>query len=286
MLRQLLISLLILLVLSLCIFWILGRDSSIGFGGFAGFSGYIAWLGDIFSGDLGISSIYQQSVSHLLLMRLKATILLLAMSLLLIVPFALLLGVLAGAKPHSWFGKIISFVVMLFSCMPEFAIAILCVLIFSYHFGVLPYSFDVAGGFQPLILPIIVLFLYGVSHGAMLVKSAMIEVMQTPYIHTAMMKGLPFRHIVMLHALRNVVMIAVKKMIPLMPWLFSAVMVTEIFVGYQGLGVLLMEAALYNDIDLLQSVILLSIVIVVLMQLLADLCYKNLNARTILRKID
>ncbi|MCH9844245.1 MAG: ABC transporter permease [Alphaproteobacteria bacterium] len=283
MLRQLLISVLILFVLSLSIFWILGRDSSIGFGGF---SGYMAWLGDIFSGDLGISSIYQQSVGYLLLMRLKATILLLLFVLLLIVPFALLLGVLAGAKPNSWFGKMISFIVMLFSCMPEFTIAILVVLIFSYQFDMLPYSSGVTGGFQPLILPIIVLFLYGVSHVTMLVRGAMITVMQTPYIHTAVMKGVPFHQIVMLHALRNVMMIVVKKLIKLMPWLFSSVMVTEIFADYQGLGTLLIEALLYNDIDLLQAGVLLSIVIVVLMQLLTDLCYKNLNARTILRKID
>ncbi len=283
MLRQLLTSVMIALVLSFAIFWILGRDSTIGFGGF---SGYIAWLGDIFSGDLGISSIYQQSVGYLLLMRLKATMFLLLLALLLIMPFALLLGVLAGAKSLSWFGKVISFIVMIFSCMPEFTIAILAVLIFSYHFDILPYSSDVVGGFQSLILPIIVLCLYGVSHVSMLVKGAMIEVMQTPYIKAAVMRGVPFHQIVMRHALRNTVMIVVKKMIKLMPWLFSAVMIIEIFADYQGLGVLLMEAALYGDTNLLQAGVLLSILIMVVMQLAADLCYKNLNARTILRKID
>ena len=268
------------LFLSLLIFLILGRDSTIGYGG------YFGWLGDIMSGDLGNSRLYQQSVSSLLLMRLKSTMLLMLMALLLIVPFALLLGVIAGAKPNSWFGKVIGFIVTLLSYMPEFTIATLCVLIFSYHFGILSYSVDVVGSFQSLILPIIVLFLYGVSHVTMLVKCAMMTVMQTPYIRAAVMKGVPFHQIVMRHALRNAVMIVVQKLIPFMPWFFSAVMVTEIFANYQGLGTLLIEATLYDDINLLQAGILLSILILMVMQLSAALCYKKLNARTILRKID
>ncbi len=278
--RQLLTSALVLLVLSLSIFSILGRDSTIGYGG------YFAWLGDIMSGDLGNSRLYQQSVGSLLLMRLKSTMLLMVIALLLIVPFALLLGVLAGAKPNSWFGKVIGFIVTLLSQMPEFTIATLCVLIFSYHFGILSYSVDVVGGFQPLFLPIIVLFLYGVGHGTMLVRRAMMTVMQTPYIKAAVMKGVPFHQIVMRHALRNAVMIVVQRLIPFMPWFFSAVLVTEIFANYQGLGTLLIEATLYDDINLLQAGILLSILILMVMQLSAALCYKKLNARTILRKID
>ena len=280
MVRQLLTSALIFLFLSLFIFFILGRDSTIGYGD------YFAWLGDIMSGDLGNSRLYQQSVGSLLLMRLKSTMLLLLLSLLLVVPFALLLGVLAGAKPNSWFGKVIGFIVTLLSYMPEFAIATLCVLIFSYHFGILSYSVDVVGSFQPLFLPIIVLFLYGVSHGTMLVRRAMMTVMQTPYIRAAVMKGVPFHQIIMRHALRNAVMIVVKNLIPFMPWFFSAVLVTEIFANYQGLGTLLIEATLYDDINLLQAGILLSILILVVMQLSASLCYKKLNARTMLRKID
>ncbi|MCH9853452.1 MAG: ABC transporter permease [Alphaproteobacteria bacterium] len=286
MLRQLLISVLILLMLSVCIFWILGRYSSIGYGGYGGFSSYIAWLGKIVSGELGISRLYQQSVSDLLWLRLQATMVLLAIILLLIVPFALLLGALAGARPDSWFGKMICFFVMLFSCMPEFTIAIFCILIFSYHFGILSPNSEIVSGFQPLILPIIVLFLYGVSHLTRILRQSVMQVMHTPYIRTAVMKGLPFHHIVIRHGLRNAMMPAVKQFIVLMPWLLSAVIVTEFFFDYQGLGALLVEAALFDDVDVLQACILLSVLIMVLMQLSADLYYKRLQARMIVKKID
>src|SRR3546814_7368419 len=197
------------------------------------------------------------------------------------VPLSIGLGVLAGMREGSALDRSISFFSVLTTSIPEFASTVLLTFIFTFWLGWLPGVSMMPGGFDPvqLVLPAMVLVLYGFGYIARMMRASMAEVMQSPYIRTAVLKGIPYRQVVMQHALRNALIAPLTVIILKINWLLSGAIVVEFAFAYKGFGALLLEGALNQDIYAIQPCALVSVFVAVATQTTADIGYTYLTQR-------
>ncbi|MDE0388177.1 MAG: ABC transporter permease [Rhodospirillales bacterium] len=242
---------------------------------------YFEWIGRIFAGDLGYSVIYKRPVNEIFWDRLGNTGILAGITFVLMVLIALTLGVLAGMKEGSPQDRVISVFSIITTSIPEYASAVFLVGIFVFWLGILPGTSSMTSGFDPvqMILPVLVLTLYGFGYIARMTRASMAEVMTTPYIRTAVLKGLPYRHIILKHALRNALIAPFTVIMLQINWLLSGVVVTEFAFGYKGFGALLLEAALRRDIFVIEACGTAAVFVAVFTQTVGDLGYTYLNPR-------
>jgi len=107
----------------------------------------------------------------------------------------------------------------------------------------------------------------------------MAEVMASQYIRTAILKGLPYRRVVLRHALRNALIAPFTIIVLQLNWLLSGVIVVEVFFSYKGFGKLLLDASLFGDIYMIEACTLIAVFVAVLSQLISDIGYTLLNPR-------
>ena len=246
---------------------------------------YVRWLGEFVTGHWGTSTYYREDVLTLIRPRLAASGLLAGFALLAIVPVGLVLGVIAGVREGSVVDRLVSVFAILTTSIPEFASAVFLAALFVFWLGWLPGVSTMADGFhiRELVLPVSVLTLYSAGYVARMTRASMAEVMQSPYIRTARLKGNPMRRVILRHALRNALITPVTVIMLQIPWLMSGVIVVEVFFAYQGFGTLLYQAALNTDIYLIEACTMVSVVVVVLTQVASDLMYVWLNPRMSVR---
>ncbi len=242
---------------------------------------YFEWIGRIFAGDLGYSVIYKRPVNEIFWDRLGNTGILAGVTFVIMVVIALTLGVLAGMKEGSLQDRSISVFSIITTSIPEYASAVFLVGIFVFWLGILPGTSSMTSGFDPvqMILPVLVLVLYGFGYIARMTRASMAEVMTTPYIRTAVLKGLPYRRIILKHALRNALIAPFTVIMLQINWLLSGVVVTEFAFGYKGFGALLLEAALRRDIFVIEACGTAAVFVAVFTQTVGDLGYTYLNPR-------
>ena len=232
-------------------------------------------------GDLGQSVIYKRPVNEIFWDRLGNTGILAGVTFVIMVLIGLTLGVLAGMKEGSTQDRAISVFSIITTSIPEYASAVFLVGIFVFWLGWLPGTSSMTSGFDPvqMILPVFVLTLYGFGYIARMTRASMAEVMTTPYIRTAVLKGLPYRRIIMKHALRNALIAPFTVIMLQINWLLSGVVVTEFAFGYKGFGALLLEAALRRDIFVIEACGAAAVFVAVFTQTVGDLGYTYLNPR-------
>ena len=256
--------------------WVIenGYDRSI-------FIRYFEWIGRMLGGDLGQSVIYKRPVNEIFWDRLGNTGILAGVTFVIMVLIGLTLGVLAGMKEGSTQDRAISVFSIITTSIPEYASAVFLVGIFVFWLGWLPGTSSMTSGFDPvqMILPVFVLTLYGFGYIARMTRASMAEVMTTPYIRTAVLKGLPYRRIIMKHALRNALIAPFTVIMLQINWLLSGVVVTEFAFGYKGFGALLLEAALRRDIFVIEACGTAAVFVAVFTQTVGDLGYTYLNPR-------
>ena len=233
------------------------------------------------TGDLGESIKYKVPVNDILWDRLANTGILGLATFLVMIPLSLTLGVLAGMKEGSFQDRSISVVGIVFTSVPEFASAVLLSTIFVFGLGLLPGTSGMTDGFNfvELILPVMVLVLYDFGYVARMTRASMAEVMTTHYIRTAVLKGLPYRVVILKHALRNALIAPFTVIMLQINWLLSGVIVVEFFFAYKGFGALLLEASLAQDIYVIEACAMVAVFVAVSTQTLADIGYTYLNPR-------
>lgn len=242
---------------------------------------YADWLTSFVQGDWGESTRFRRPVAEVLLPRLGNTALLAACVFAIMVPLSLILGILAGMREGSKLDRTISVTSIITTSVPEFASAVLFSALFVFWLGWLPGTSGMAGGFawNEMVLPVMVLVVYSFGYVARMTRASMAEVMTTPYIRTAILKGLPFRQVVLKHALRNALIAPFTVVLLQINWLLSGVIVVEFFFAYKGFGALLLEAALNQDIYLIEACAMIAVAVVVVVQTMADIGYTYLNPR-------
>ena len=242
---------------------------------------YIIWAGNFLTGELGVSHRFKVPVGDIMWPRLWNTAVLGFWTFALIIPASLTLGVLAGMREGSKLDRTISIVSILTTSVPEFASAVFLSAVFVFGLQLLPGTSGMINGFDltQLILPVLVLFLYDFGYVARMTRASMAEVMTTPYIRTAILKGLPYRQVIMKHALRNALIAPFTVIMLQLNWLLSGVIVVEFFFAYKGFGALLLEASLNQDIFVIEACAMVAVFVAVMTQTIADIGYTYLNPR-------
>ncbi len=242
---------------------------------------YVNWLSNVGAGNLGFSHEKNRDVAPLIAERLANTGILAFFVFALMIPLSLTLGVLAGMKEGGTLDRIISVSSVVTTSIPEIATAILLTVIFGLGLHWLPTKSAMINGFsfKELILPVLTLVLYDFGYVARMTRASMAEVMTSQYIRTAVLKGIPYRRVVMRHALRNALIAPFTIIVLQLNWLLSGVVVVEVFFEYDGFGKLLLEAALFPDVEVVQACTLVAVAIAVLSQLISDIGYTFLNPR-------
>ena len=218
-------------------------------------------------------------------MRLGLTGWLMLCVLLVMVPGALIIGVLAGMREGSRTDRTLSTVSILTTATPEYVSGVLFIAIFSSSAVGLKWFKGTATSatqditFENFTLPVLTIALYGMGYIARMTRASMTEVMTAQYIRTARLKGVSFTQIVMKHALRNALIAPFTVIMLQIPWLLNGVVIVETLFNYKGFGWTLVQAAGNNDIELLLGVSVVSVVVVLLTQLISDVGYVYLNPR-------
>jgi peptide/nickel transport system permease protein len=242
---------------------------------------YTRWLGGFVVGDLGQSVRFKAPVAEVLRPRLRNTAILGLGVFVVLIPVSLTLGILAGMREGSKLDRVISVSSIITTSVPEFASSVFLAAIFVFGLGWLPGTSTMTGGFRlrELVLPILVLVLYDFGYVARMTRASMAEVMTTHYIRTAILKGLPYRQVILKHALRNALIAPFTVIMLQVSWLLSGVIVVESFFAYRGFGALLLEASLNQDIFLIEACAMTAVFVAVSTQTLADIGYTYLNPR-------
>lgn len=242
---------------------------------------YFSWLGNALMGDFGQSTRFRVPVGDILWPRLWNTAVLAFWTMAALAPLSLMLGTLAGMRAGSWLDRVISLFSILTTSLPAFASATLLAAIFVFALQLLPGTSAMSQGFDAsqLILPVAVLVIYDLGYVTRITRASVAEAMTKPYVRAARLKGLPFRRVVLRHALRNALIAPLTVLLLHVNWLLSGVIVVEFFFAYKGFGALLLEASLNQDIFLIEACALVAVVVAVTTQTASDIGYALLDPR-------
>jgi peptide/nickel transport system permease protein len=246
---------------------------------------YARWLGRFLTGDWGSSFSTKQPVLTVVIQRLRNSLMLSLVILLVSVPSAVLLGVLAGFNRDTWIDQTISIGSLAVVGLPEFVTGLVLIEVFAFQFKLFPAnsSIRVTAGFWEslpmLILPAITATLVLLAYIARLTRAGVIEELQLPYVRTAILKGLSRRQVTFKHVLRNALMPTVTVIAISFGWMLSGLIVIENVFNYPGLGRMLVFAIDRRDLPLLQAIGMITVVGYSLANLLADIAYAWLNPR-------
>ncbi|WP_293573536.1 ABC transporter permease [Phaeobacter sp.] len=239
----------------------------------------------VIQGDWGYSTRFKDGVWSIIKVRLANTGYLMMWVLIVMVPTALLIGVLAGMREGSVTDRSLSTASILTTATPEYVSGVIFIAVFTSATVGLKWFKGTATSamteptFENFFLPVITIALYGIGYIARMTRASMTEVMTAQYIRTARLKGVSFPNIVLRHALRNALIAPFTVIMLQFPWLLSGVVIVETLFNYKGFGWSLVEAAGNNDIELLLGISVISVVIVLLTQLISDIGYVYLNPR-------
>ncbi len=246
---------------------------------------YIPLRKGLLRGDPGISTRTGRPVGPTLLRSIRNSFFLAGTAFLVIMPIALLLGLLAGLREGSFLDRTVSIFSLVTTSIPEFASGVFLILVFAFWLDLLPGSAVIADGSPPwqnldlMILPILTLTLVEVGYVARMTRASMVEVMNAPYIRTAYLKGLPYKRIVFRHALRNALMAPITVIMLHVNWLVGGIVVVESVFGYPGLGRYILDSALFKDVFAIEAAAMVMVALAVSTQLVADIIYTFLNPR-------
>lgn len=242
---------------------------------------YFTWLWNFATGDFGNSIRFKVPVSEVLWPRLANTAILGLVTFAVMIPVSLVLGILAGMREGSKLDRTISVTSIATTSIPEFASAVFVSTIFVFWLKLLPGTSTMSEGFAPeqLVMPVLVLVIYDFGYVARMTRASMAEVMTTPYIRTAILKGLPYSHVILKHALRNALIAPFTVIMLQINWLLSGVIVVEFFFAYKGFGALLLEASLNQDIYVIEACAMVAVFVAVATQAISDIGYTYLNPR-------
>ena len=246
---------------------------------------YGRWLFNFVSGDWGESLSTRSPILPVVLGRVRNSLMLAGVTMLIGAPLALLLGVIAGLNENNWLDNLISITSLSVVGLPEFVTGILLIEIFSRRLGLLPANSSIrldatfAEALPMLILPAITATLVLLAYIARLTRAGVVEELKRAYVRTAVLKGIPYRDVIFKHVLRNALMPTVTVIAISFGWLISGLIVIENVFNYPGLGRLLIFAIDRRDLPLMQAVTMVTVLGFALANLVADLLYAYLDPR-------
>jgi len=246
---------------------------------------YIPLRKGLLRGDPGISLQYGRPVAVTLASRVRNTLILAAAAFVIVMPLALFFGILAGINEGKPLDRFISITSLGFTATPEFVTGIFLIIIFGIWLKVLPavaiFTTEDAIFKDPklLALPIITLTAVELGYVARMTRASMVEVMDSAYIRTAIIKGMPKMRVVLRHAVRNALMAPITVIMLHVNWLVGGLVVVEVIFGYPGLGHYIYRSAIFGDFNAIEAAAMVTVAIAIITRLLGDLAYTLLNPR-------
>ena len=250
-----------------------------------GYIRYFSWLADILRGDFGISISNNREIADLLGGRFANTLFLALMAAIISVPIALTLGILAALYRNSVYDRVVNIVTLSSISTPEFFVAYILILIFAVNFGWFPSLANVSldtpffDRVYACILPAATLTLVVVAHMMRMTRAAIINLLASPYIEMAALKGIPKGRIITRHALPNAWAPIINVIVINLAYLIVGVVVVEVVFVYPGLGQLLVDSVQRRDLPVVQACSLVFAATYVLLNLTADILSILTNPR-------
>ncbi|QBM17561.1 glutathione transport system permease protein GsiC [Marinobacter sp. JH2] len=237
---------------------------------------YLDWLGGLLQGDLGQSLATDRPVISLIDDRLMNTLYLAGLAALISVPLALGLGVLAALYRNTLVDRVVSVSSLAAISMPEFFIAYVLILFISVQLGWVPSlsKVDVDQSWlerlQLMILPAITLTFVTCAHMMRMTRATLINLLSSPYIEMARLKGLGPWRIIVRHTLPNAWAPIVNVVVMNIAYLITGVVVVEVVFVYPGLGQLMVDSVAKRDLPVVQAASLIFAATYILFNLIAD----------------
>lgn len=239
---------------------------------------YLSWLGRAVQGDLGFSYRHGVPALDVVLESLPATLTLIAASLLVALSIAIPVGILAAVYRGSRFDRLVISAAVFTQSIPLFWLGIVMILLFAVKLQWLPASGG--GGLEYLVMPALALGAFQVGTFARLLRSSMVEVMDSDFIRTARAKGLPRRRVVLLHALKNAAIPVVTVIGLQLGELYGGTVITETVFSWPGVNRQAIHSITSNDMPVVLAYILVIGGLVLVTNLLVELLYGVLDVRT------
>ncbi|MEO9650755.1 MAG: ABC transporter permease [Roseobacter sp.] len=246
---------------------------------------YFAWLGGVLQGDLGTALTNGRDIAESLGSRLGNTLFLAFWAALISVPLAIFLGLLAVRYKDRWPDKLISGITLTTISVPEFMIGYILIYWVSIQFGWFPSvailndSMSLGQKLNAIAIPVMVLTLVVLAHMMRMTRAAILNVMQSAYIETAELKGMPMLKIIRKHAFPNAIAPIVNVVMINLAYLVVGVVVVEVVFAYPGMGQYLVDHVAKRDIPVVQACGLIFAAVYIGLNLVADIVSILANPR-------
>jgi peptide/nickel transport system permease protein len=246
---------------------------------------YVEWLTGFVRGDFGVSLANRQPIAEMIAGRLGNTLFLAAMAALVAVPIAVGLGILAARFRETWLDKAISVVTLAAISMPEFFIGYLLIYVFAVKLLVAPSLASIYPGMAfteklwAVALPVGTLALVVIAHMMRMTRAAIVNVMASPYIEMAELKGLTRWRITARHALPNALSPIINVVVLNLAYLVVGVVVVEVVFVYPGMGQLMVDHVAKRDVPVVQACGMIFAATYILLNMTADILSILANPR-------
>ena len=246
---------------------------------------YFLWLGAFMRGDLGNSLANKRPVAELIVWRFKNTMFLAASAAVIAVPVAIILGILAALYRNTLFDRFISMATLSTISFPEFFVAYILIALLSVQIIIFPSisliddSMSFGQKIFAIILPCLTLTMVVVAHMMRQTRAAIINILASPFIEMARLKGIKRIRVIVLHAFPNALSPVINVVALNLAYLVVGVVIVEVVFVYPGLGQLLVDSVTKRDIPVVQASGLIFASVYITLNLLADVMSILTNPR-------
>jgi len=238
---------------------------------------YWAWASQAVTGDLGRSLASQTPVSDFIGTRIGNSLVLALVTMLVLVPVALALGVWAGIRRNSAVDHTVSGISLGLIALPEFVTGTLLIALLAVYLGWLPPTSILQQGQTALsnpeliVLPVLTLCITAAAYIIRMVRAGVGEVMNAEYIHMARLNGVPERRVIWRHGVTNALAPTIQVLALTAQYMIGGLVVVETVFAYPGIGQGLVQAVIARDIPVVQGIGLLLAAVYIAINIVADL---------------
>lgn len=246
---------------------------------------YFEWFFGMIQGDFGTSPLRTAPIFDLIIYRLRNTVVLGLMAALIGIPLAIFLGVYTALNRDLKPDIILSSISLGMMTLPEFVVAAILIFVFGIWLkwfpaiSVLPANTPIRELLPNVWLPIITLTMVMIAHILRLVRTSIIDIMQSDFVVTAILKGVPMPRVILRHALPNAMLPTINVIALTIAWLMSGSIIIEAMFNYPGIGSMMLIGITSRDFMLVQAIVMVLAAVYIGLNLVADLISLFLNPR-------
>ena len=238
---------------------------------------YFYWLGNVLTGNFGVSITTGQAVTYLIAQRLPYTLMLTGVAIVVEYAIAIPLGLFAAVHKDGPFDRAMNVIMVVLWSMPGFWLGVLLIMLFSIRLGALPISGY--SGPVSMILPVLTLALPNLAQTFRLTRSEVLDVLDARYVKTATAKGLLRDKVLVRHVLRNALIPVTVTFSLSLPWLIGGAVVVENVFAWPGMGQLLWTGIQKQDFPIVQGIVFVISILTVICNLIGDVVSGLLDPR-------